>query len=274
MRRAAVLAFFVIFAAASAAAATGPSPGVMQGGDGVARAEISYDTVFGGETTLAVRRDGEVVRSVKLRGDWGIPLVTFGQAGGLSHDGRTLVLAQGDPPRAALRTSSRFLVLDTRHLSARQARIALRGDFSFDALSPHGRVLYLIQHVSTRDLTRYRVRAYDLAKRRLLPRVIADKRQASWTMRGYPMARATGPGGRWEYTLYSQGGNYPFVHALDTVTRTAVCIGIPWDWTKEMAPIGMTLEHGKLRIELGPRAKRFVLDTRTLRLQESAVSTK
>ena len=41
-------------------------------------------------------------------------------------------------------------------------------------------------------------------------------------MAGYPVARATGPGGRWVYTLYRQPTNYPFVHALDTVARRAV----------------------------------------------------
>jgi hypothetical protein len=36
----------------------------------------------------------------------------------------------------------------------------------------------------------------------------------------------TGPGGRWEYTLYA-GGRETFIHALDTVGRTSICIDLP-----------------------------------------------
>jgi hypothetical protein len=45
-------------------------------------------------------------------------------------------------------------------------------------------------------------------------------------MRGYPITRATGPGGRWVYTLYA-GGKHPFIHALDTVRRTSLCLDLP-----------------------------------------------
>jgi hypothetical protein len=34
--------------------------------------------------------------------------------------------------------------------------------------------------------------------------------------------------GRWAYTLYTNPGGYPFVHALDTVRGVAHCIGVPW----------------------------------------------
>ena len=57
------------------------------------------------------------------------------------------------------------------------------------------------------------------------------------------------------------------MHALDTVNRTAVCIGLPWEWTGQGAAIGrahVTLEGGKLVIASGK--KRFAIDTKTLRL--------
>ena len=103
-----VLLFALVFA--PAALASGPSLGVLQGGDGVGDAALSYNTVFGGgHTSLAVWHRGEVVRTLKLRGDWGIPLLTYGQqTGGLSHDGRTLVLAQGTFPTTPLRKVSRL----------------------------------------------------------------------------------------------------------------------------------------------------------------------
>jgi hypothetical protein len=266
MRRLAVLVVLAL-AAVPAAAAVGPSPGTLEGGDGVAAGALSYNTTTGGgRTSLNVWRGSTILRTVSLRGDWGIPLVTYAQAGGVSHDGRTLVLAQADPPRSGpLRAVSRFLVLDTHRLT-RPHEIRLRGDFSFDALSPQGRTLFLIQHTSTQELTRYRVRGYDLAANRLLPRVIADRRQASWVMKGTPLMRATGPGARWQYTLYAQPDNYPFIHALDTVTRTAVCVGLPWDWRKNIGQVTMRVSGGRLVVRLTAGARAYVLDTRTLRL--------
>ena len=50
-----------------------------------------------------------------------------------------------------------FAVVDTRRLAVRR-HLALRGDFSFDAISPDGRTMYLIEY-SARDLNNYAVRA-------------------------------------------------------------------------------------------------------------------
>ncbi len=91
------------------------------------------------------------------------------------------------------------------------------------------------------------MKAYDLKAGELVPGVIADKSQAGWLMAGYPVARATSTGGRWVYTLYQQPDNYPFVHALDTVSRTAICIGLPWEW----ATAGASGEIGRATLSLG-----------------------
>jgi hypothetical protein len=107
-------------------------------------------------------------------------------------------------------------------------RVVLKGNFAYDALSPDGSRLYLIQHFSSSNLSRYIVRAYALDERRLLPGRIADRTQRGWVMAGYPVTRATSADGRWAYTLYARPGGYPFVHALDTVRGVAHCIGIPW----------------------------------------------
>ena len=104
--------------------------------------------------------------------------------------------------------------------------VALRGDFSFDALSPDGRLLYLIHYLSRRDPTRYEVRAYDVPAGRLLPAPIVDPREADERMRGLPITRVASADGRWHYTLYDGAGSHPFIHALDTVGRTAVCIDL------------------------------------------------
>jgi hypothetical protein len=44
-------------------------------------------------------------------------------------------------------------------------------------------------------------------------------------MGGLPVTRAMSPDGRWAYTLYS-GGDHPFIHALDTVGRSARCVDL------------------------------------------------
>jgi hypothetical protein len=222
-------------AAAPAALAAGPDPGVMLGGKGVAApgGKIRYTAVSGlGTTTVfATRvRDGSVVRSATLRGKFGVPAVTFqGETGGVSSDGSILVLADtrtgnGQYP---LKRHSSFAVLDAKSLRVR-TRVELKGHYTFDALSPDGSRLYLIQHVSAQKLTRYVVRAYDLAGGRLLPGRIADKSQRGWVMNGMPLARTTSADGRWVYTFYDNPGGYPFVHALDSEYGVAHCIGIPW----------------------------------------------
>jgi hypothetical protein len=197
-----------------------------------------------------------------------VPLVANdGTTGGLTRDGRLLVLAEWKPPRTynALRTRSRFVLLTTTSLRVWR-RITLSGDFTYDALSPGGGILYLIQHVSGKDATSYRVRAYDLAAQRLLPRVIADRRRAGWVMHGSPVTRATTPGGRWVFTLYQQPGGYPFVHALDTARRTAICVGIPWKGNQDILPTTrLALDPGGRTLTLTTRTGRplFAVDTRT-----------
>jgi hypothetical protein len=107
------------------------------------------------------------------------------------------------------------------------------------------------------------VQAYDLAAGRLLPGVIADKTQAGWVMAGNPISRAATRDGNWVYTLYQQSNNYPFVHALDAAHRTAICIGLPLDWTKPwLSSARLVLAGGKLKVMSGSKT-RAVLDTRT-----------
>ena len=230
---------FVFAAAALVAAVLAPaahadgqaSPGVYQGWNGLVDKDrgarfVALPADRGRWTVLAriKLRGGSVTRYGSIRGSYGLPGVTFrGDVGGLSPDGRVLVVAETPTGGSILRPVSRLAVVDARTLKTR-ARITLTGDLSFDALSPDGRTLYLIQHTSTRDLQRYRVRAYDLVQRRLLPDAIVDRTEPN--MRGYPLARISGSGGAWVYTLYQ--GDAPFVHALDTVHGRAFCLDLPW----------------------------------------------
>ncbi len=277
-RRVFSLAAVGLLAAATGAATAlgdgGPSPGVAQGWDGVARGKLRYVAIPTGDGTVVEaigRRNGRVLRWVTLPGNYGIPQVAFdGTTDGLARDGRTLVL--GDVATSApLRPSSSFAVVDVRRFRLRST-IRLRGDFSFDALSRDGRMLYLVEHVSAQDTSRYRVRAYDIGARRLLARMVTDKTRWQSVMQGVPVSRASAKDGRWAYTLYG-GNRHPFVHALDTQRANAVCIDLPRRWQK--------LDLFGLRLSVRPDAKLVVrhlpggrplavIDTKTFRVLGAA----
>jgi hypothetical protein len=145
-----------------------------------------------------------------------------GTAGGVSADGSTLVLVRQQSAVPSRRTT--FAVLGANRLRVHR-RIELWGKWSYDALSPDAATLYLIQTLD-RKTGRYAVRAYDLRAGRLLPDPVVDPSEPDEPMRGFPVTRITGPGGRWEYTLYA-GGEHPFIHALDTVRRESLCLDLP-----------------------------------------------
>ncbi len=200
------------------------SPSGVASPDGASR----YLTVtLGGRTAVLAQRaaTGDVTSRLQLPRRFGIPLVAYDStAGGVSADGRTLVLIR---PRAGFpRRTTTFAVLSTRRWLRLRKTVHLPGDFSYDALSPDGRSLFLINYVSRTDPSKYRVRVYDLARNRLEPKAIVDPREEPDEMNGLPLARVVGTRGRWAYTLYQGRGGKPFIHALDTVARKAVCIDL------------------------------------------------
>ena len=228
MSRFLALIAIACIATPAALADGGASPGVVGDGQrGVrdGRTGLTYTALDGTTDTFVVARDraGREIRSNSVHGSWGIPLVTWSLTrGGLSDDGKTLVLARA--PAAGLARKSWLLVLDATTLRPRR-ELVLHGDFSFDAISPDGRMLFLIQHTSASDFQRYRVRAYDLTHGSLDPRPIVDKTEPN--MAGSPVRRLVGPGARWVYTLYVNQNEY-FVHALDTARAQARCLDLDW----------------------------------------------
>jgi len=256
---------------ASARSDGGPGPAVTQGWNGIARGALRYVAVATGSITVVEevqRHGGRMLGYALVPGNFGIPTVAYdGTTGGLSLDGRTLVL--GDVSTSArLRKTSSFAVLGVAQLKLRHI-LRLKGDFVFDALSPGARMMYLVERVGlSLRATSYRVRAYDLGAQRLLPGVIIDKRSWESVMSGNPYSRAVSKDGRWVYTLYG-GGEHPFVHALDTKKAHAVCIDLPKAWNK-LDITGMRLRlkrDGRMAIRYGSRGIAFaVLDTRTLRV--------
>jgi len=159
-----------------------------------------------------------------LPGTFTIPAVAYdGSAGGLSADGTTLLLIE---PRVAFpRATTKMLVLNSDSLKPRRL-VTLRGDFSFDAISPTGSWLYFVHYTSPTDPTRYLVQAFDVQRGRLLAKPIVDPKAPGEKMRGNPLARTMSADGRWAYTLYDGAGATPFVHVLDTVGRSAHCIDL------------------------------------------------
>lgn len=212
---------------------------------------------------------GTIDRWWYLRGNYFVPAVAYdGSGGGLSADGRTLVLARftrAYPPR-----TTSFAVLDTAvHLSHPRrsgehrpqhavTRFRLRGTFGFDAISPDGSRIYLTHLLAPRSpYVVYEVRAFDVASGRLLPEPIVDPEEPAEKMQGLPVSRATSRDGRWAYTLYDGAGGEPFLHALDTVRGRAVCVDLP-QLADRREPFALRLrleEDGHRLTVLGPRGR-------------------
>jgi hypothetical protein len=247
--------------AAPAALADGGPFLVTQGGAGVANHDgrFHYVAVSNGPRSTILEKvevaGGQVNSWIPLKGSWGTPIVgsvvQLGQ--GLSRDGRTLVLASTTGPGAS---PSRFLVVEARRMRPLRT-IVLPGSFSFDAISPNGSRLYLIQYVYGRsgDLTDYVVRAYDLRTNRLLPgRIVARSDEDEKTMVGTPLTRTTSTGGRWVYTLYQKPSGAPFIHALDTERAVAYCIDLPRN--KGLYNVLLSMRNGDRTLALRFRSGR------------------
>jgi hypothetical protein len=196
-----------------------------------------------------------------------VPAVAYdGSASGLSADGSVLVLIQ---PRLAFpRATTSFAILDAPNLRLRSV-LRLQGDFSFDAISPRGNRVYLIQYLSPKDASRYAVRAYDVLARRLLREPVVDPHEAGEQMRGQPISRTTSLDGRWAYTLYDGAGKEPFVHALDTSRGTARCIdldalkGVDHLWRLRLHVRG----GGRRLVVLDNRETALAVDTTTFQVR-------
>jgi len=270
------LVFIALFAFLPATAAADGLPAV--GIDAQPLSAPGGDTEFvtksGKHATRLIEqaRYGGTLRERRLAGTFSMPAVAYdGSPGGISADGRTLVLIS--PRTRYPRRRTTFALIDARSLRVR-GHIGLRGDFSFDAISPNGRLMYLVQY-DPRDFGEYAVRAYDIRARRLLAKPIVDPREPDEEMYGVPVTRVTSADGRWAYTLYDSR-EHPFVHALDTSGRTAACIDLDdvrkaWGATLELRG---PRDPGGPRLDVVGRGERILasIDTRSNRVIEPAVA--
>jgi hypothetical protein len=233
---------------AGIATAGGPTPGVQMGWDGVTSAnrDFRFVAVTSARDTVVQKiatKGGRVTRHASLTGLFGVPIVAWdGTTSGLTRDGRSLVLST--MPGAG---STSMVVVDTRTLKVRQ-RVSLKGMWSLDALSADARTLFLIQYLPGSNFANYRVRAYDLRAAKLFSGAIVDKREPE-AMTGIPMTRLASSDWQWAYTLYSRAEGAPFIHALDTKNRAAVCIDLPWNVSPDaLQNVRMKLREGQLLV--------------------------
>lgn len=282
-RTATVLATTAVVAviAAPAAVADGPPVGGVDAsltGVGSLDGTDRFVTIASptGTTVARVAQEGGRIQQTRfLRGSFTIPAVANdGSASGLSADGSRLVLITPRPGFPRARTT--FAVLNADRLGPPRIE-RLPGDFSFDAISPDGRWMYLIHYIAPRDPSRYEVRAYDLEAHRLIPGAIVDSREPDEKMAGLPVTRAVSPDGRWAYTLYNRvDGTAPFIHALDTSTRTARCIDLdligPSAFPGGTAELAVDPDGRRVTVEVGTIPK-AVVDLTTFEVTSPAAGT-
>jgi hypothetical protein len=168
--------------------------------------------------------------------------------------------------------TTRFAVVRRDPLGgSKSAVIALKGSFDYDALSPDGSSLYVVEHLGAGPDHRYQVRVVDIATGVLKDTIIADKRNLDEAMAGWPIAQLVRPDGM-VFTLY-RGAEHPFIHALNTVEAWAVCIDLPadnaddamaaLDWGLAAAPDGHAIFAANatlgLAVDVDRGSSRFVV---------------
>ena len=114
--------------------------------------KLAYVTRRAGRDTAleVIDADSERrLRRVLLPGRLTVPAIAYDSTpSGITPDGRKLVLIT--PRRAFPRAETSFAIVDTERLRIRRT-LRLKGDFSYDAISPDGRTMYLIHYTSPGD---------------------------------------------------------------------------------------------------------------------------
>jgi hypothetical protein len=169
---------------------------------------------------------GATLRTIPLPGDYMLPPANLiGMPGGLSQNGRFLVLESWEGGGASPPAATHLLVVDTTLFGSAPVRVDLNGWYQFDAVSNDGDRVYLIEYVSGTD---YRVRIYQVAAQQLDPTVVVDKFDPKESMTGTRLGGVASPDGAWLYSVYVRQTSNPFVHALTlSGAPIAFCIDLP-----------------------------------------------
>ena len=167
---------------------------------------------------------GATFRTLGLPGDFQLPPATFsGVPGGLSQNGRWLVLESFDANTDGVRTATHLLVVDTSYAKATR-QVNLNGFFEFDAVSNDGQRIFLIEYLAGNQ---YHVRFYDFGAGRLDPNVIFDKSDGSSAMAGVRLSGIPSHDGQWLYSVYVRQDKSTFIHALNLDVPFALCLDLP-----------------------------------------------
>jgi DNA-binding beta-propeller fold protein YncE len=162
-------------------------------------------------------------RSQSIEGEWRLPTIGSDPLPvGVSADGQTIVLVASLADTGD--ATSRFAIL-SRAFDAKPRIVELSGSFEYDALSPDGATLYVVEHLATPPDGHYQVRAVDTATGTLREGVVVDKQNLNEPMAGYPIAQLRQSSG-FVFTLY-RGAEHPFIHALSSLDGWAICIDLP-----------------------------------------------
>lgn len=186
----------------------------------------------GGRTTISVidTGSGATVRTFNLAGSYSTADRGYADSM-LSGDGRWLALRDQQAPAGV----TNIALVDTQTCKLVKS-VHLNGDFTLDAVSPKGTILYLLEYYQA-GTDHYNVRAYNVQANQLAPGYIVDKNELGEKMQGEALARQMSDGGDMAYTLYiNPVTNKAFIHILwltDTIDNSvpfpaiARCIDLP-----------------------------------------------
>jgi hypothetical protein len=167
---------------------------------------------------------GASLHRMQLPGHFELPPATVtGVPGGLSQNGRWLVLESFDATSNGVRTATHLLVVDTSYVKGAQ-QINLNGFFEFDAVSNDGQRIFLIEYLAGNH---YHVRFYDFGAGRLDPNIVFDKSDGSSDMAGVRLSGIPSHDGQWLYSVYVREDKSAFIHALNLEVPFALCIDLP-----------------------------------------------
>ncbi len=184
------------------------------------------------QTTISIinTSSGATVRTFSIPGSYSTADRGYADSM-LSGDGRWLALRAQDTPAGA----TSIALVDTQAGKLVKS-IHLNGDFTLDAVSPRGTMLYLLEYYQA-GTSHYNVRAYDVNASQLLQGSIVDKNELGEKMQGAALTRQVSEDGDMAYTLYiNPVTNKAFIHILwltDTVNSStpfpaiARCIDLP-----------------------------------------------
>jgi DNA-binding beta-propeller fold protein YncE len=217
---------------------------------GVAAPDWSaFYVVEPGSTTIVRVLDplsGAERRAITVPGRYDLSSAYRVAPSGLSRSGAFFALEATPTP-----TASGFAVVDMK--SGTVKTVTVPGEMTVDVVSDDGVSLYLVEH---KPDNRYNVRIFDLLSGRLAETPIGDLKQvevstpanvARGLMAGIYQASVDGTLSSWHFSLYSNPGRRPFIHALNVNARYATCIldlpvgtgpAAPGFWTVALAPTG------------------------------------